>query len=60
MFSAYVLILLAEAINSAIETTSDRISPEKHELSKKAKDIASAAVFIAIIHFAIVWILSWM
>ncbi|MBQ7524560.1 MAG: diacylglycerol kinase [Alphaproteobacteria bacterium] len=60
MFSAYVLILLAEAMNSAIETTVDRVSLGKHELSKKAKDIASAAVFIAIIHFAIVWILSWM
>ena len=59
MFSAYVLILLTETLNSAVETAIDRISPAKHELSKKAKDIASAAVFIAITHFAIIWILSW-
>ena len=54
-----MLILLMEALNSAIEAAIDRISQEKHELSKKAKDIGSAAVFIAMIHFAIVWILSF-
>ena len=59
LFSSYMLILLMEALNSAIEAAIDRISQEKHELSKKAKDIGSAAVFIAMIHFAIVWILSF-
>ena len=59
MFSSFVLILFAEAVNSAIEATIDRISLDKHELSKKAKDIASAAVFITMAHFAIVWILAF-
>ena len=59
MFSSFVLILFAEAVNSAVEATIDRISLDKHELSKKAKDIASAAVFITMVHFAIVWILSF-
>ena len=59
LFASYMLVLLAEAINSAIEATVDRISLKKHELSKKAKDIASAAVFITMVHFAIVWILSF-
>ena len=59
VFSSFMLILLAEALNSAIESVVNRISFEKHELSKKAKDIGSAAVFIAMLHFAIVWILSF-
>ena len=59
MFSSYMLILFAEAFNSAIEATVDRIGIERHELSKKAKDIASASVFITMVHFAIVWILSF-
>ena len=59
LFSSFVLILFAEAVNSAIEATVDRVGLERHELSKQAKDIASAAVFITMVHFAIVWILSF-
>lgn len=59
LFSSYILILLAEALNSAIETVVDRISLQNHELSKKAKDIGSAVVFIAMLHFGIIWILSF-
>lgn len=59
LFSSFVLILLAEALNSAIEAVVDRISIEKHELSKKAKDIGSAAVFVVMLHFVIVWIFSF-
>jgi diacylglycerol kinase (ATP) len=54
-----MLILMAETINSAIETMIDRISSRRHELSKKAKDIGSSLVFIAILHFGIVWIFSF-
>ena len=59
MFSSYMLILLAEALNSAVEAAVDRIGSEKHELSKKAKDIGSAAAFIMMVHFGIVWLLSF-
>ena len=59
LFSSFVLILFAEAVNSAIEAVVDRVGLERHELSKKAKDIASAAVFITMVHFAIVWIISF-
>jgi diacylglycerol kinase (ATP) len=59
MFSSYFLILVAESINSAIETIVNRISLNKHELSKRAKDIGSAVVFFAITHFCIIWILSF-
>ncbi|MGM0678751.1 MAG: diacylglycerol kinase, partial [Pseudomonadota bacterium] len=40
---------------SAIEVIVDRISSEWHELSGRAKDIGSAAVFIALINFLVVW-----
>lgn len=59
LFLSYVLILICESINSAIEAAIDRVGPEMHELSKKAKDIGSAAVFISMLHFGIIWIISW-
>lgn len=42
-----VICLLVELLNSAIENAIDRISLEKHPLSKKAKDMGSAAQFLA-------------
>lgn len=60
LFSSFILILLAEALNSAIETVVNRISLENHELSKKAKDIGSAAVFITMLHFTVVWLVSFL
>ncbi len=56
---SYVLVLITESLNTAIEFAIDRISLQKHELSKRAKDIGSAAVFISLLHLGIVWILSW-
>ena len=50
------LLLIVELINSAIETTIDRISLEKNELSKRAKDIASAAVMLNIFMCVLIWI----
>ncbi|PAT38262.1 diacylglycerol kinase [Vandammella animalimorsus] len=43
-----VLVLLVEILNSAIEAVVDRIGPEWHPLSKKAKDLGSAAVLLAL------------
>ena len=51
-----VFIILAELINTAIETIVDRISPEKHHLSKKAKDIGSAIVMLTILSVAVLWV----
>ncbi len=42
-----VLVLIVELMNSAIEAVVDRISLERHSLSKNAKDFGSAAVFLA-------------
>lgn len=51
------LILLTELLNAAIEMTVDRIGPERHELSRKAKDMAAAAVLVSLVMAAIVWLL---
>ena len=57
LIGALLLILLTELLNAAIETTIDRIGPEHHELSRKAKDMAAAAVLVSLIMAAIVWLL---
>ena len=48
-------ILIAELLNSAIEAVVDRVGLERHELSGRAKDLGSAAVFVAICYFLLVW-----
>jgi len=50
-----LLVLMVELVNSALESTIDRIGAERHPLSGKAKDIGSAAVFVALVNAAIVW-----
>lgn len=55
LIGAVVLIMLFELVNSAIEAVVDRIGTEHHELSGRAKDIGSAAVFVAILLAVVVW-----
>ncbi|PVX39681.1 diacylglycerol kinase [Pasteurella langaaensis DSM 22999] len=55
MLAAYLIILIAELLNSAVECAIDRIGTERHELSGRAKDQGSAAVFVALVNFVIVW-----
>lgn len=43
-----VIVMVVELLNSAVEATVDRISLERHELAKRAKDYGSAAVFLAL------------
>ncbi|MDG2035174.1 MAG: diacylglycerol kinase, partial [Pseudomonadales bacterium] len=50
-----VLMMITELLNSALETAVDRVGMDYHELSKRAKDIASAAVFFAILLMAVTW-----
>lgn len=54
------LLPIVEAINSAIETTINRISQDRHPLSKQAKDIGSAAVFLTVILNVFVWLIVLM
>ncbi|MGY3978715.1 diacylglycerol kinase [Aeromonas mytilicola] len=49
------LVVIVEVLNSAIEAVVDRIGSEHHELSGRAKDLGSAAVFIALGLNALVW-----
>lgn len=55
LIASVLLVLIVELLNSAIETVVDRISQERHELSGRAKDLASAAVFLTVINAAMVW-----
>lgn len=52
-----LLVLVTELLNSAVESVVDRIGADFHELSGRAKDIGSAAVFMAMVLLAITWIL---
>ncbi len=49
------LVVIIEVLNSAVEAVVDRIGSEHHELSGRAKDLGSAAVFIALTLNALVW-----
>jgi len=51
-----VLVLIVEHLNSAIEATLDRISTDHHDLTGAAKDMGSAAVFLATLLFAYTWL----
>lgn len=52
---AVLLLLIVELINPAIEAVVDRISFERHPLSKNAKDFGSSAVFLALTLAVITW-----
>jgi diacylglycerol kinase (ATP) len=52
-----MLVIVVEMINSAIETAVDRIGMEPSELSGRAKDMGSAAVFCAIVLAGTVWLI---
>ncbi len=54
------LLIIVELLNSAIENTVDRIGAERHTLSGRAKDIASAAVMFSLIFLVVVWLsIAW-
>lgn len=55
MFMSLIIVLIVEALNTAIEYVVDLVTNQWHELAKKAKDTASAAVFLSIIQVLLVW-----
>ena len=57
MIAALFLIIIVELLNSAIEWTIDYISIEKHLMAKRAKDMASAAVFLSYLNCIVVWLI---
>jgi diacylglycerol kinase (ATP) len=63
LISVLLLVLVVEVLNSAIEAVVDRWGPELHALAGRAKDMGSAAVFLADINVVVCWLLilwpSW-
>jgi diacylglycerol kinase (ATP) len=55
MIGSVLLVIIVELLNSAIEATVDRISLDRHDLAKRAKDIGSSAVLVSLINVAVVW-----
>ncbi|QGZ39321.1 diacylglycerol kinase (ATP) [Pseudoduganella flava] len=55
LIAVLLLVLIVELINSAIEAVVDRVSLERHPLSKNAKDFGSAAVLLACVLAAATW-----
>ena len=53
-----VLVMIVELLNTGIETAIDRIGPEWHDLSKRAKDMGSAAVLLSLLLCAGTWAMA--
>ena len=60
LIGSCLLVLIVELLNTAVEAVVDRIGPERHELSGRAKDIGSAAVMMALMIAGLTWgLLAW-
>ena len=57
LVGSVLLLLVVELLNSSVEAAIDRISLERHSLSKRAKDLGSAAVLVTLVLLAAVWAL---
>jgi diacylglycerol kinase (ATP) len=55
LIATVLLVIIVELLNTGVEVAIDRISFEHNSLSKRAKDIGSAAVFVALVLMAVVW-----
>ena len=55
LICSLLFIVIMELVNTAVEVVIDRISPDYHELSKKAKDIGSSLVLLAFVNAIILW-----
>lgn len=51
-----LLVLIVELLNTAVESAIDRIGFERHDLSKRAKDMGSAAVFLSLVLAGGIWL----
>jgi len=56
LIASLILVLVVELLNSSVEAAIDRISFEHHDLSKRAKDFGSAAVMLALLIAALLWL----
>lgn len=55
LVASWLVVMIVEILNTAVEATVDRISDEQHRLSGQAKDLGSAAVFLSLLLAALVW-----
>ena len=55
LIACLLLVLIVELLNSAVEAAIDRVGDEHHELSGRAKDLGSAAVFLSLGLVLLVW-----
>jgi diacylglycerol kinase (ATP) len=51
-----LIVMIVELLNTGIETAIDRIGPEWHDLSKRAKDMGSAAVLLSLVLCSGIWV----
>ena len=56
LVASLLLVVIVELLNSGIEAVVDRIGDEPHKLSGRAKDMGSAAVFVALIFAVVLWL----
>lgn len=56
LVGSLLFVLTVELLNSGIEAVVDRVGMERHELSGRAKDLGSAAVFLSIVQACVVWL----
>ena len=54
--ASVVLVLVVELLNTGIEKAIDRIGPEWHDLSRRAKDLGSAAVLLSLLMCGVIWL----
>ena len=57
LIGVLLLVLIVELLNTAVEAVVDRFGEGHHELSKAAKDLGSAAVFVSLLNVVVVWML---
>ena len=56
LIASLIMVLVVELLNSSVEAAIDRISFDHHDLSKRAKDFGSAAVMLALLVSALLWL----
>ncbi len=57
LIGSLVVVMIVELLNTAVEAVVDRVSSDFHELSRQAKDLGSAAVFLSICLALLTWLL---
>jgi diacylglycerol kinase (ATP) len=57
LIGSVLLVMIVELLNSSVEAAIDRIGFDTHRLSKRAKDLGSAAVLLALVALALTWAL---